>query len=341
MKIKTSLFGYVAPTVPQELKFKVISREEPSAAPLPPEDLVTALFVLSHDRDAKVSESAKTAFTALSNETLTDALNATLDPLVIKAIVDARKDNEAILTLAALSTDVDDTLLCWIAENCQEAVLQLMSEDRTQFIARPGFLDAVRKNPSINPALMGRLMGVAVAAATATAGDDKTDSPYAQKDDLNPEEKQIFKAILTKKVKEEEHNLYKLVSKLSVSQKVKLALSGNKSARELLVKESNKLVCGGVLKNPRITDDEILKLATTKGTSEDILRTIAGGRKWLEKYSIRFAVVTNPKTPTTLSIKILSTLNDVDVQKVAKSKNVASVLAGSAKRIIDAKAKKR
>lgn len=339
MKVKTSLFSYVAPTVPQEMKLKVISGEEPSAAPLHPEDLVTALFVLMHDRDAKVSESAKAAFSGLSNEVLTDALNGTIDALVIKAIVDARKDNEAILTLAAFNSDIDDALLCQIAENCHEAILQLMVEEKKSFVARPGFLDAVRKNPCMNPAMMDRMEGVT--AGVVLSNHDATDTAYEQKDDLNEDERKVFKAILTKKVKEEEHNLFKIVSKLSVSQKVKLALSGNKSARELLVKESNKLVCGGVLKNPRITDDEILKLATTKGTSEDILRTISNGRKWLEKYSIRLAVTTNPKTPSVVSIKLLTALNDSDVQKISKSKNVPSLLSGAAKRIVDAKAKKK
>src|SRR3989338_1552743 len=156
MKIKTSLFALVAPAVAQELKLKVISRDEPSAQPLYPEDFVTALFVLSHDRDAKVSESAKAAFGALSNETMTAALNGTIDPLVIKAIVEARMDNEAIQTLAVFNPDIGDAFLCRIAENCPEALLQLMAEDKSNLVARPGFLDAVKKNPCINPALMDR-----------------------------------------------------------------------------------------------------------------------------------------------------------------------------------------
>lgn len=339
MKIKTSLFGLVAPTAAQELKLKVISREEPAGAPLFPEDLVTALFVLTHDRDAKVSEAAKAAFAALPNDTLTAALNGTLDPLVIKAVVEAHLENEALLTLAAFNPDIDDALLCRIAENCPEALLQLMAIDRNLFIARHGFLDAAKKNPCNSPELMSKLSGVAV--ATVAAAVDKADAPYEQKDDLNEDEKKVFKAILTKKVKEEEHNLFKLVAKLTVSQKVKLALSGNKSARELLVKESNKLVCTGVLKNPRITEDEILKLAVTKGTTEDLLRLIATGRKWMENYSIRLATVTNPKTPSTLSIKLMSTLNDSDMEKISKSKNVPSLLSGAARRTLAGKAKRK
>ncbi|MBI5885457.1 MAG: hypothetical protein HZB85_02610 [Deltaproteobacteria bacterium] len=336
MKIKTSLFKYVAPDAPQELKIKVISGAEPAGG-LEPEDRVTALFVLSHDHNAAVAGPAKSAFTDLSNDILTEALGGSLDPLVIKTVVSARKDSEALLTLAALNPAVDDATLCWIAENCPEDTLQVMAEDREQFVARAGFMDAVRKNPSAAALLIERLEGKAAAAQPAGANDGAPAAPAK----LDEDEKKILRKASSNRAMEESKNIFQIVSKLSVSQKVKLALSGNKSARELLVKESNKLVCSGVLKNPRITEDEILKLAVTKGTSEDILRHIAKGREWLKNYSIRSALVTNPKTPTTISTRVMESLNDADVLKLSRSKNIPVALSTAAKRRIDAKAKKK
>lgn len=337
MKIKASLFKYVAPGAPQELKLKVIGGIDPAGEPLEAEDLVTALFVLSHDHDATVCGPAKAAFSDLSNDILTEALGGSIDPLVIKAVVAARKESEALLTLAALNPAVDDATLSWIAENCPEDALQVMAEDREQFVARPGFMDAARKNPSASALLIERFEGKAAPVQSADAG---AAAPVAPSE-LDEEEKKVLRQATSKKVREEAQNIYQIVSKLSVSQKVKLALSGNKSARELLVKESNKLVCSGVLKNPRITEDEILKLAVTKGTTEDILRHISKGREWLKNYSIRSALVTNPKTPTAISTKVMETLNDADVLKLSKSKNIPSALSTAARRRMDAKAQKK
>jgi len=339
MKIKASLFKFIAPNESPELKLKVIKGTQPPEG-LEPEDLVTALFVLTHDHDAAVADAAKAAFAELSNDTLTEALGAELDPLVIKAVVAARKESEALLTLAALNPSVDDATLSWIVENCPEDALQVMVEDREQFVSRPGFMDAVRKNPSATSLLIERFEGRAAPAQTTGAATEAAPAPPPPAK-LNEEEKKVLRKAKSNKAMDESKNIYQLVSKLSVSQKVKLALSGNKSARELLVKESNKLVCAGVLKNPRISEDEILKLAVTKGTSEDLLRQIAKGKEWLKNYSIRSALVTNPKTPTAISTKVLTSLNDSEVAKLAKSKNIPAALASAARRHIEAKEKKK
>jgi cytochrome c oxidase cbb3-type subunit 3 len=45
---------------------------------------------------------------------------------------------------------------------------------------------------------------------------------------------------------------------------VKAALTGDKEWRKLLIRESNKLVCAAVLKNPRVSDGEVLAVVNNK-----------------------------------------------------------------------------
>ncbi|HHL40231.1 MAG TPA: HEAT repeat domain-containing protein [Deltaproteobacteria bacterium] len=136
---------------------------------------------------------------------------------------------------------------------------------------------------------------------------------------------------------EELRNVYKLVGSLSMAEKIKLAMTGNKEARELLIKDSNKMVALSVLKNPRITDQEILRVASDKSASDDVLRAIARTKEWLKSYPIKHALVLNPKTPPHIAMKLVDHLYEKDLAKLAKSRNVPGIVAATARRRLEAK----
>lgn len=130
------------------------------------------------------------------------------------------------------------------------------------------------------------------------------------------------------------NNVCKKIQGMTVSEKIKLALLGNKQAREVLLKDSNKLVATTVLKNPRITEDEIAKIVNSRNVSNEILREVANNKEWLKKYLIRLGLVNNPRTPIGISLRQLSYLQERDIQHLAKSKNIPSVLASAARKMV-------
>ena len=143
-----------------------------------------------------------------------------------------------------------------------------------------------------------------------------------------------------KRSRADEQNIYKIITQLNAGQKLKLALSGNKSARDLLIKDSNKIISMAVLKNPRITEEEVQKVTLTKGTNDDMLRHIARNKEWVKSYGIRVGMLTNPKTPLTVSLKLLDTVYEKELHSIAKSKNIPNALASAARRKLEAKGKK-
>lgn len=132
----------------------------------------------------------------------------------------------------------------------------------------------------------------------------------------------------------ERASIYRKIQGMTVSEKIKLALLGNKGAREVLLKDSNKLVASTVLKNPRITEDEIAKIVNSRNVSDEVLREVANNKEWLKKYPIRLGLVNNPRTPLGISLRQLSYLQDRDIKHLAKSKNIPSVLAAAAKKVV-------
>ena len=133
---------------------------------------------------------------------------------------------------------------------------------------------------------------------------------------------------------EPEKALWLRVRTMSVAEKVKLALRGNKDARAILLHDTNRIIPRFVMQNPRLTEEEVLMLAKDRNTDEEILRTIADSREWTKIYAIRASLVENARTPAGKALSLLTTLDERDITKLAKSKQVPSVISVQARRII-------
>lgn len=295
--------------------------------PLPPSDEVTVLFVLGFDKDPAVSDAAKKSLGEYPLEGLIKALERKLDPLVIKKMLELR-DDDSLRIMAALNPGTDDETLKSLAETGPEEVVAAISEDNSLLSRKPFLIEAIKKNPRTT-------------FSTASALDERAANPVAPE---TPEagtrtseelEKDLFDE---KKAKADEHNIYSVISSMTMAQKLKLALSGNKAARELLVKDPNKIIAVSVLKNPRVTEEEVQKVTASKGTSDDLLRQVSRNKEWMKSHTIRVGLLSNPKTPLAISLKLLDTVFEKDLQAVAKSKNIPSVLASAARRRLEAKA---
>lgn len=136
---------------------------------------------------------------------------------------------------------------------------------------------------------------------------------------------------------EEYKSKYQLAQTMGVGEKIKMALTGDKEWRSILIKESNKLVNGAVVKNPRITEPEILAISKSVIQNDEILRIICHNKDWIKNYEIKKALVLNHKTPLPVALRFMASLTEKDIAGMAKSKNISSVLANQARRMLTSK----
>jgi hypothetical protein len=134
--------------------------------------------------------------------------------------------------------------------------------------------------------------------------------------------------------KEANSSLHSQIKEMTMAQKIKLSMFGNQSARAILIRDPNKLISLFVLKNARITDQEIVEFARNKDLSETILREIANNGVWMKNYAVKVSIVCNAKVPNTLALKWLGHLLPKDLQKVSKSRDVPQVVSTQAKRLL-------
>ena len=148
---------------------------------------------------------------------------------------------------------------------------------------------------------------------------------------VRPLEKPIQKAQLEhiRKV-----SVLQKIQRLSVGERISLAMKGGREVRSVLSKDPNKEVVATVLKNPKITDTEIEMFAHSRSVSEDVLRQISKNREWMKNYQIALAMVNNPKTPPGIGSSLVAKLHTKDIVALERNKNVPIAVRAIAKRVL-------
>jgi predicted P-loop ATPase/GTPase len=136
---------------------------------------------------------------------------------------------------------------------------------------------------------------------------------------------------------ERTQSILQRIQKLSVSERIHLAMRGGKEIRTILLSDSNKGVALTVLDNPKITDTEIELVAKSRSIADEALRKITKKREWMKKYGVIISLVTNPKTPPGIAIPLVSKLKTRDLAILEKNKNVVDGVRATAKKLLRAR----
>lgn len=127
------------------------------------------------------------------------------------------------------------------------------------------------------------------------------------------------------------------ILKMGMKDRVKLAAKGDREARNILVRDPNRIVAQAVIMNAKITEQEVEKIAAMRSVPEDVLRQIAINRSWARNYSIMHKLAQNPRTPISNAMTILTRLQLRDLQALTKSRNVSEAVRKQALRLFTAR----
>jgi hypothetical protein len=121
---------------------------------------------------------------------------------------------------------------------------------------------------------------------------------------------------------------------MTVKDRVKFGLKGDREARGILIRDSNRVVATAVIYNPRITEQEIEKIAAMRTVSEEVLRIIGLNRAWTRSYPIIHNLARNPRTPFATAMPILSRLQMKDLKALQDNRNVSENVRRQAYRLV-------
>jgi hypothetical protein len=327
------------------------------------DDLVTVLYVLSFDLDEAVRTTAVRTAEGLPDKIWGVALRTEdLKGPVLDWLADRFAAKDPALELLLLNPATPDATLARLASTVSQRLADIIRQNELRLLRHDDIIRNLCRNPA---ALASTLDGACdfcvrnglmladvprlVEAHIRVHGVDPTAQPP------EPEETAAglldqYQAELAHEATEEapsaaesaEEAQRKLtiaqkVMKMTVSEKVKLATMGNKEARTLLLRDSNKLVCMAAATSPRITDGEIFSLANSRTVNGEVLRYIYSNREFLKNYGIKAALVKNPKVPLPTALKFLLTLQERDIKELARDRNVPQTIQAQAKAWISKK----
>jgi hypothetical protein len=132
-------------------------------------------------------------------------------------------------------------------------------------------------------------------------------------------------------------SLIRRVMLMTVKDRIKLAMKGDREARAILIRDSNKIVATAVIHNPRITEHEIENIAAMRTIADEVLRLIAMNRAWARSYSIIHNLARNPRTPIATAMGILPRIRSKDLQHITQNRNVSEAVRRQAFRLAQAR----
>jgi len=351
---------HVDPKAPVPLRMMAAK----TLVPLAPPDMLGALFMLTFDPDSSVRETALKTSKALPDRILSAALrDEGVKPPVLGFFLEHLAGNDLYAEMLVLNASTPDEAVAKLALSCSQKIAEIIGQNQLRILRHDDIIRCLCQNPSASPALLDGVCDFAVRSGVVLADVPQIQAARvrlfgpevaAQPVDPGPTAEEVleeFKDLLAEDVpgaapapaaanpveEKKKLSLTQRILKMSISQKIKLATLGNKEARSILIRESNKLVAVAVIRSPRITDGEVLTASNNRAVNEEVLRVIYANREWTKKYLIKVALVKNPKTPMAIAMKFLSTLRESEVKDLSRNKNIPSGIQMAAKKQLDKK----
>ncbi|MHB8875965.1 MAG: hypothetical protein ACYC8T_19935 [Myxococcaceae bacterium] len=345
-----NLRKHVDPKAPVALRMMAAK----TLVPLAPTDMLGALFMLTFDADPGVREAAAKTSTSLPDRILATALrDERVPPMVLGYFIDLLWDQDQYVEMLVLNAGTPDAAVAIEAKRCSAKAAEIIANNQLRVLRHDDIIRQLCQNPNASPALLDGVCDFAVRSGLVLADVPKMKEARvrlfgpevaAKPPDPTLTADQVLKefgGLADESAAPMEEgarlSLTQRVMKMNIAERIKLATLGNKEARGLLIRDSNKLVAVAVIRSPRITDGEILTIAHNRAAQEDVLRVIYSDREWTKMYPVRIALVKNPKVPQALAIRFLSTLRESDVKGLARDKNVPNAVQMQAKKMMDKK----
>jgi hypothetical protein len=355
LKIPATIQPFLKSDAPRDAKLLAAQGRVPMA----PAVLVTVLTFFLDDTDPEVSQAARKTMLEIPDVVLEGTLREPAHPKTLEFFARERINSEPIVETILLNPNTSDETFLWVADKVPEHLTTIIINNQVRLLRLPTIGEAVKRNPNALKSSVDtmvsflRMKGILLEGVSPELTGEEIAAILEQPATFEPMEagtgesppSEEFPSELLDEEEEEEiteakkQSLFQALQTMTVGAKIKLALLGNKEARSMLIKDSNKIVATSVVKSPKITDGEVVTIANMRTIYDEIIRIIAITPAWTRHYSVQFALANNPKTPFPIALKYARALNLSDLDKLAKNKNVSPQLQKVAKELFNQRRK--
>lgn len=340
LKVAPGIARIVKPGAPRDVQLAAAR----GALPLTGKNLVTVLFFLCGSRDAEIKKAAVKTLRQLPETILVPVIkDDSLHPQLLDLLTRARRSDVELMAVVIMHPATNLKTLLNLAGKAPHEVLERLAGHQNLLHQHPAIGEAIIANPAAEKALKYKLgwqdpdQEPRKIDTAANENDEKGD----ENGDKDAGRSQTETEALMEEADQEGLSKYQIALDLKVAEKIKMGMTGDKEWRTILMKESNKLVQGAVMKNPRISDGEVLSVAKNKTSSDDLIRMILLNKDWVKNYEIKKALVAHPKTPVPKALRFVSALTMKDIKNLARSRQVSNIVMSAARKELERRIKKQ
>ena len=122
---------------------------------------------------------------------------------------------------------------------------------------------------------------------------------------------------------------------LTLGERKALARRPTRAALDKLLRDPHPAVIRNLLANPRLTEDDVVRLAARRPAFRDVIGEIARHPAWSRRARVRMALVQNPGTPPEISVPMVQLLIRPELDQVIQAVDVPALVRAAARELLD------
>jgi len=307
--------------------------------PLPPEVLIPLQVELAGGDDRELAGQAALSLLALEPRVAASFLARRADADALAWFAD-KSDEPELLETILRRRDVPRSILVDLAPRLAPDLQEALVHRQDAIVEEPAIADALESNPLLTPYVRRRLGEYRQHLLPRVAPVEAPEHVADWDDDDEIGEAQLAAALEDARLHPEggEEDPSTGLSEmqirfLPIPVRMKLARGAPRALRAILIRDPNPLVAKEVLRGNTFADAEIERIAMNRSVDEEVLGAIGAVREWVSKYRIVVALVHNPRTPLSLSTKLVARLAVRDLRNLSRDRNVPEAVRSTAKRL--------
>ena len=117
---------------------------------------------------------------------------------------------------------------------------------------------------------------------------------------------------------------------LTLGERKSLARSPNRRAFDKLLADPHPLVLRQLLENPRLTEDDVVRIAARRPARPEVALSLARSPRWLRRPRVRMALLLNPGSPPSVVMPLLAACTRGELVEIVHSADSNKVLRATA-----------
>jgi methionine synthase I (cobalamin-dependent) len=122
---------------------------------------------------------------------------------------------------------------------------------------------------------------------------------------------------------------------LTLGERRALARRPSRAALDKLLSDPHPMVVKNLLQNPRLTEDDVVRMAARRPAFPDVIGEVARHPMWSQRARVRMAIVQNPGAPAELAVPLVRLLIRPELHQVVSAPDVPAVVRAAARELLD------